>query len=155
MGGRGRRAGGDMKISGGDKLERALREMIEKVTNASTVEVGFLENSTYPDGTSVPMVAAIQEFGSGNIPSRPFFRGMINDKSPEWPDAVAGLLVDNDYDAKRTLEQTGAAIKGQLQEAITEFVGVPLSPKTIARKGFDAPLRETGHMLNSVDYKVE
>lgn len=146
-----------VKLSGGDRLERALKEMSAKLTNAATVDVGFLEDATYPDGTSVPMVAAIQEFGapSRNIPPRPFFRGMINDKSPEWPEAVAELLKDNDFDARKTLELTGSAIKGQLQEAITEFDGVPLSPKTVARKGFDKQLVDTGHLLNSVDFAVK
>ena len=131
--------------------------MSQKLSSAASVEVGFLEDSTYPDGTSTAMVAAIQEFGapSRNIPPRPFFRGMISDKSPEWPEAVAGLLHENDYDAKRTLELSGAAIKGQLQEAITKFDGVPLSPKTVAAKGFSKQLVDTSHMLNSIDFKVE
>jgi hypothetical protein len=101
------------------------------------------------------MVAAVNEFGNAKTPPRPFFRGMIQDKSGEWPDAVANLLVDHDYDAKAALELTGQAIKGQLQEAIQEFSGVPLSPKTIARKGFSKELIDTSHMLKSVDYDVK
>jgi hypothetical protein len=80
---------------------------------------------------------------------------MVADKSGEWPDAVAGLLKDNDYDATKTLELTGAAIKGQLQEAITTFVGTPLAPATIAKKGSSKELVDTGHMLASVDFIVK
>jgi hypothetical protein len=122
-----------VKISGGDKLEKALAAIAEKVSKASAVDVGFLEGATYPDGTSVPMVAAIQEFGApkAGIPPRPFFRSMIADKSPEWPAAVAGLLKANDYDGAKTLGQTGEAIKGQLQQAIIDTSDPPLSPVTL------------------------
>lgn len=146
-----------VSLKGGDKLEQALKDLSAKVKTASTVRIGFLEDATYPDGTSVPMVAAIQEFGAParNIPPRPFFRNMISNKSGEWPKAIGDLLEKNKYDSKKTLEQVGAAIKGQLQQSIVDFDSVPLSPLTIAKKGFDKQLVDTGTMLRSVDYEVE
>jgi hypothetical protein len=80
---------------------------------------------------------------------------MIAEKSKEWPAAVGSLLVANDYDAEKTLGQTGEAIKGQLQESIAKFDKVPLAPSTIAAKGNDKQLVETGTMLNSVGYEVK
>lgn len=142
-------------ISGGTKLEKALAEISKKVTKASELDVGFLADATYPDGTSVALVAAFNEFGTSKSPPRAFFRGMIKEKSPEWPDAVGDLLVANGYDGTRTLEQTGAAIKGQLQEAITVYVGPPLAESTVARKGNDKALIDTGTMLKSVAYRVK
>ncbi|RWI39488.1 MAG: hypothetical protein EOQ93_32255, partial [Mesorhizobium sp.] len=106
-----------VELSGGDKLAAKLAEIAKSLQKAVSVDVGFLEGATYPDGTSVPLVAALNEFGSRDTPPRPFFRGMIEDKSPEWPDAVGNLLVANGYDAEKTLGQTGEAIKGQLQAA--------------------------------------
>ena len=144
-----------VQLSGGDKLAEKLAEIAKNLQKAASVEIGFLEDATYPDGTPVALVAALNEFGSGDTPPRPFFRGMIADKSPEWPDAVAGLLLANDYDADKTLGQAGAAIKGQLQGAIVAYVGPPLKPSTIARKGNDKQLVDTGHMLASVDYAVK
>ena len=145
------------EIKGGTKLAAALSAIAENISKASTVQVGFLEGATYPDGTPVAMVAAIQEFGAParNIPPRPFFRGMINEKSGAWPDAVSSLLKANDYDAAKTLAQTGDAIKGQLQQAIASFAGEPLAAATVARKGNAKQLVDTGHMLASVDYKVD
>ena len=142
-------------LTGGDKLQARLSEMAKKLSSAAAVEVGFMADSTYPSGESVAKIAALNEFGSEKAPPRPFFRGMINDKSGEWPDAVADLLKANEYDGRRTLEQTGAAIKGQLQDAITVYVGPPLSPVTIAKKGHDKQLVDSGVMLRSVDYRVE
>lgn len=143
-------------ISGGAKLEAALKEISEKATSASLVRIGFLENAKYPDGTLVAMVAAIQEFGAPKvgIPPRPYFRNMIAAKSGEWPKAIGNLLKVNEYDAAKTLGQTGEAVKGQLRQSIVDLVSPPLAPSTVARKGFDKPLIFSGHMLNSVDYEV-
>lgn len=58
-------------MAGGDKLMAHLDRILERVKSAQAVRVGFLEGSTYPDGTSIPMVAAVQEFGgSMKIPAR-------------------------------------------------------------------------------------
>lgn len=58
-------------LSGGDKLQAYLDRLLARVSSAQAVRVGFLEGATYPDGTSVPMVAAVQEFGgSMSIPER-------------------------------------------------------------------------------------
>lgn len=145
-----------VEIRGGDKLEAVLGGIVKKLAEPGTVRVGFLENATYPDGTSVPMVAAIQEFGApkAGIPPRPFFRNMIAAKSAEWGPAVGAALVANDYDVHRTLAQTGDGIKGQLQQSIVDTNSPPLAASTVERKGFAKPLVDTGHMLNSVDYDV-
>lgn len=145
-----------VKISGGDKLEKALAEIAKKVSKPGTLNVGFLEGATYPDGTSVPMVAAIQEFGAPakGIPPRPFFRNMIAAKSPEWGDGVAQALKAKDYDTTEALNLVGEGIKGQLQDSIKTTNSPPLAPSTVKAKGFDTPLIDTGHMLNSVDFEV-
>jgi len=50
-------------FSGGAALEAKLREIADKVGKAKTVNVGFLEGSTYPDGTPVALIAATNEYG--------------------------------------------------------------------------------------------
>ena len=144
-----------VSLSGGEKLEKALAEIAKKATNASSVAIGFLSDATYADGKSVAMVAALNEFGHDNVPPRPFFRGMIQEKSPEWPDAVGDLLVANKFDAAKTLKATGQAIEGQLKEAITVYVGPPLAQSTIDRKGNDKQLIDSGTMYRSVDSRVD
>lgn len=124
-------------LKGGDKLQAALDKIAANASKAATLSVGFLEGSTEPDGTSIPMIAAIQEFGApkANIPPRPFFRTMIAAKSPEWPAAVGDLLKANDYDAQKTLGQTGEGIKGQLQQSIIDTNAPALSPVTVMLRG--------------------
>lgn len=143
-------------ISGGDKLAAELAKLASQVSKAATVRVGFLEKATYPGGTGVAFVAAIQEFGapSRGIPPRPFFRNMIAMKSKEWPAAIGALLVANDYDASKALRLTGEAIKGQLAQSIRDTNSPPLAPSTIKRKGHAKPLIDTGVMFQSIDYEV-
>lgn len=123
----------DRVISGGAKLEARLKEISAKVSKAGTLRVGFLEGATYPDGTSVPMVAAIQEFGApkAGIPPRPFFRTMIAEKADTWADALGRNLVAQDYDTHKALEAVGMGIEGQLQESIIKIVAPALSPVTL------------------------
>lgn len=146
-----------MPIKGGDKLEAELQRMAGAVTSAETVKVGFLAGATYPNGTPVAMIAAIQNWGAprAGIPPRPFFSNMIAAKSPEWGPATGALLIANDYDAAKTLAQVGEAVSGQLRQSIIDTNAPPLAASTVARKGFDKPLVDTGVMLNSIDYEVK
>lgn len=123
----------ETKITGGEKLEKALADIARKLSNGATVRVGFLEKATYPDGTPVAAVAAIQEFGAprAGIPPRPFFRNMIADKSGEWPEGVKGALQAANYDSEKALGIVGAAIAGQLRQSIVDTNTPPLSPVTL------------------------
>lgn len=143
-------------IAGGAKLEAALRKISEKVDRGTTLRVGFLEGATYPDGTSVPMVAVTQNFGapSRGIPPRPFFTNMVTGKSPGWGPKLGRILAKNGYDADAAMHLMGEGIKGQLQQSITDTNEPPLAESTIAAKGFEKPLIDTGNMFNSVDYEV-
>jgi hypothetical protein len=80
---------------------------------------------------------------------------MVAKEGPGWGDALMEVLKASGYDADRALELMGEGIKGQWQQAIRDFWGVPLKPATIARKGFDKQLIDTGHMINSVAYEVQ
>jgi hypothetical protein len=145
------------KVTGGEKLRKALGEIGRRLSGPSTVKVGFLANATYPDGKPVAMIAAIQEFGAprAGIPPRPFFRNMIRAKKGEWPKGIATQLKATNFDVKKTLELTGQAISGQLRQSIIDTNSPALAPSTIARKGHAKPLVDSGHMLGSVDYEVK
>ncbi len=58
-------------VSGGGRLDAYLREVAAKLDAPGTLEVGFMEDATEPDGTSIPMIAALNEFGGTvTIPAR-------------------------------------------------------------------------------------
>lgn len=146
-----------VKIKGGEGVRRVLQGMAEKLKRPATVRVGFLEGATYPDGTPVAMVAAIQNWGAprAGIPPRPFFTNMIADKQDSWGPATAELLARNDYDATATMTLVGEGIAGQLRQAIVDTNEPALAESTIKRKGSSKALVDSGHMLNSISYKVD
>lgn len=144
------------EIKGGDKANEYLRSIAEKLDHVPTLKVGFLAGATYPDGTPVAMIAAIQEFGApaAGIPPRPFFRNMVAKYEKEWPAGIATQLKETNYDAGQAFDRVGQAIAGQLQQSIRDTNEPPLAPSTIKRKGFAKPLIDTAHMINSVGYEV-
>lgn len=147
------------KISGGVKFRAVLTKMAAKLSKPGTVRVGFLEGSTSSDGQSMPLRAALNEFGheyNGVVtPPRPFMRNAIAAKSGSWASGIAFQLKATDYDVNKTLSLTGMAIEGDIKQSIIDFTTPPLSPVTIAKKGFDKPLVETGDMLNAVASEVK
>lgn len=174
-------------VSGGDKLEKYLKNLSKRITSGGTLKVGFLEGGpVYPDGMSVAEVATIQEYGSPvhHIPARPFMRQTVLDREKEWPIRMAKLIVANDYDGRKALDQFGKTVVVDIKESILDVESPPLSPVTIAIRAWKAknpgqkpdveairrslrngntpdlsgastkPLIDTYKMINSVAYKV-
>jgi hypothetical protein len=131
----------DGVLSGGGKLDKYLTKTAAHVGSRQEVSVGFLSGATYPDGSSVAMVAAIQEFGapSVGIPPRPYFRSMIAAHKAEWGDQLGRVLVAQDYNGTAALGSMGQVIAGELRESIVALTAPPLSPVTLM-------LREMRHL---------
>ncbi|HHY1079307.1 TPA: hypothetical protein ACVZQQ_004043 [Yersinia enterocolitica] len=140
-----------------------LLEQVSKSLESKQVKVGFVDGSAYPDGTSVAMVAAINEYGnpSNNQPPRPFFRNAISEKSGDWAETVSrGIRAG--IDTTQVLEVVGAQIKGDVQESIATLMEPKLSDATLhirkTRKVLpnqsDKPLVDTKVMIGDVNYEV-
>ncbi len=145
-------------FSGGEKLGEFLKQMAASLETGAAVRVGWPgasdpgeaegdgeKGATYPNGTPVATVAALQEFGAprAGIPPRPFFRTMITDKSGGWGAAVAANLKATDYDAAKTLGIVGQGIADQLQESIRNLDEPALSPVTLMLRSL-YPVRSEG-----------
>ncbi|HAF5679617.1 TPA: hypothetical protein G8N93_004240 [Salmonella enterica] len=152
------------KVTGGRQFRQKLKQAADNLKSGKSLKVGFLEGATYPDGTPVAYIAAINEFGrmvSGRAGElyyqlpRPFFRNMIADKSPEWGNEMARILSSNNFDMGVALDLMGQHIRDQLTASIIGFESPPLAESTIKRKGFEKPLIQTGHMKGSVEYSVD
>ena len=132
----------------------ALDEVEKQFSNIQ-LKVGFLEGATYGGVIPVPMVAATNEFGNPahNQPPRPFFRNAIAEHEEEWKEQAA-LLIERGDDIEEVFSMLGTIIAADIQQSIRSLDSPPLSPVTIARKGFDNPLIDTKNMLDSVSYEV-
>lgn len=148
-----------VEIAGGVKYEEWLRKVAAKIGRVGAVRVGFLEDATYPDGTSVATVAAIQNFGAParGIPPRDFFSRMVREQSPRWGVRFARLLQQNDNDVEKSLTLMGAGIAGQLREAIVETNTPPLSAVTLMLRKMrqdDPDLEVTGATVGEAARRV-
>lgn len=137
------------------------KDYLEKFINVrgSRVEVGFLpDGPKYDDGTPVAFVAGVHEFGSDNVPQRPFIRSTVNNKGNEWSAMVNAYLKENGVE--KTLEMLGEAAHRDMQNTIEEFIPPPLAKETIRRKTKKGngnptlPLVDTGLMIKSISYRV-
>lgn len=87
-----------------------------------------------------------------NIPARSFFRKTVRTHKGEWIKALPSLV--SQHGAAKGLELVGKAMKGNLVESIMTWTDPPNSKATIARKGKDAPLRDTVQMSRSIGVEV-
>ena len=106
-------------------VTRKKRNYNTHLLKQGVVRVGFFPESRYDGGKSVAEVARYNEFGLG-VPRRSFMRPAVFEKKTD----LVNLL-------HRQYRQP------------------PNAPSTIKKKGFNAPLRDTHLMLNSVRYQAE
>lgn len=156
-------------IKGGDALKGALEKIAAAASSKAVAEIGFMENATYPDGTKVAFVAAMNEYGDKNRPPRPFFSDTVAKRGAAWGHNLGVALKKFNFNAGAALALTGQGAKEDIEASIRAFTSPPLAESTIAQKssgkskvkkvqgvlGPAKPLIDTGHMLNSVSVRVK
>lgn len=145
-----------MIIVGGDKL----KDFINKVAKQKArVDVGFFEESTYPDGTHIAEVAIDNEYGIDNIPPRPFMQPTFDDNKTKWVKIMKNTASTQgkDINLKQILSTVGVVAMTDIKDKINWWSesGSPRNAQsTIDKKGFDSPLIETGAMRDAIIFKV-
>ena len=123
-----------MKITQDNSGSEALEKLADQIKKSKR-EVGFFESATYPDGTPVAYVAAIQEFGNpaGNNPSRPFFRNAISQNDGWKPLATKAMsaVVEGRIELNQALNQMGLKMAADVKDSITDGSYEPLSNITL------------------------
>lgn len=136
----------------GEWLKKVIKECDDK-----EICVGFNASSgTEEDGTSIVDIAAWNEFGTENIPSRPFMRDTMRNNREEINSFLASSMkrMMNGSEPEKVMNQVGSKVKGMMQKEIRDGEFEPNKPSTIAKKGSDKPLIDTGRMRQSVIYIV-
>lgn len=141
-----------MTITRQGSLEQALNRLLVK-NDVQHVKVGILDNSRYPDGTSVASVAFWNEYGTKIIPPRPFFRDTIKEQKSNWA-KLAKDAIGMGYSVDHTLGLVGAQMQTDIQYTIMTFTTPPNAPYTVMKKGTQSPLRHTLLMHDSIKFEV-
>ncbi|ACR29217.1 hypothetical protein [Burkholderia glumae] len=151
------------KVAGGAKLDAALARYLDGSTK--TMRAGLLEGSTEPDGTPTALVGFWNEYGTTrttdtgaveHVPPRPFMRTTSIDKAARWAKIVGAMLQRNGGDFDAALRAAGEAAVTDIQKTIGDWSNPPNAPSTIAKKGFDGPLRGSAAapMQHAVAYDI-
>lgn len=147
-----------MAVTDRDLGWKAIKREVERAQRRE-VAVGILQGSTDSEGTSIAEYATYNEFGTGDVPSRPFM-------AMSFDENVAAINSDFNRQSKRlvagevTAEQAltiiGQKHAGRVQNTITGRNILPaLAPSTIAaKKGSTKTLVDTGAMVDAVQIEI-
>lgn len=92
-----------------------------------------------------------------NIPARPFMRLAWTNFKANHTKVYAKLaksIVGRRTTPEQALAQVGMELENQIAKSIKSGQWVANAPSTISKKGFDKPLIDTAHMLQTVNSKV-
>ncbi len=141
------------------KSNTKLLDRLAKLQDGS-VAIGFFAEDTYNEtGIPVAQVAYKNEFGGmgefGQIPRRPFLRRTIHEQEGNWARNAVKAFKDTEFDTDKAMGRIGESARGDVVQTIHKIASAGgNSPDTVARKGFDSPLIETGRMSKHVKSKV-
>lgn len=88
------------------------------------------------------------------IPPRPVMRAVVSDNKDNWIKSI-GELIKIHGDAKKSLLLLGEHVKGQFVESVLNWSDPPNAASTVAKKGFNAPLRNTAQLSRSFSVELE
>ena len=138
-----------------DKIEKELDYL-----KTHTVWVGFVggEADKKVDGVAIYMYANFNEYGTSNIPSRPFFRTALNNNRKyikEQLKELLGKVATGKITGELALKSIGLEVQGLIQDSIKNGNWEENSESTIvAKNGSGQPLIDTGSMLRAVSFEI-
>lgn len=160
-------------INGGEKLMATLKKLAEA---KGVVKAGIPEGATNQNGVSIPMYAAMNEFGGRiavtpkmrgflgatkgihlrkgkqyiDIPSRPFLRQTVEKQRKQWVEDLGKLLT-----AGRSVADALEIMGGRMAENIrAEVKAGNFVPNRWPKPSGNPPLYDSGDMVASIDYEV-
>jgi HK97 gp10 family phage protein len=108
-------------------------------------------------GKSMAQIAAENEFGTTNIPARPFMRTSFDENLQRISNAISSeydKIIDGQSTVKRSLNLIGLFMTDLIQQKIRAIQTPPNSKRTIAIKRSSKPLIDFGQMIQSVRHRV-
>ncbi len=141
-------------------IDRGWNNIVRELEKAKGMEVavGILEGSQN-EGESIAEYATYNEFGTDNIPSRPFMATSFDENVAEINSDFkrqADAMVQGKRTANEALTVIGQKHAGRIQTTITGRNFPPrLAPSTVAaKKGSTKTLVDTGAMANAVHISI-
>ena len=140
--------------------DRGARALVARLRKGLTVHVGVVGPRADAMHTEAKMpvgqLAAIHEFGIG-VPERSFVRATIDQEESRAKGLLrrTGERIWRAIAPKQAARQLGEQMARAMVATIEANIPPPLSEVTIARKGHDLALVDTGQLIAAVGYTVE
>lgn len=139
-----------------DKNPNAIKDRIAAMKPV-TLKVGVqgTEASRVHGQVTIVDIAAIHEFGLGDVPERSWLRAWYDENEAE---AIAKIrkgmekVIAGEYTVETVMTALGAWAVASIQARITKGISPPLEPATIAAKGSSVPLIDTGLFRSSITF---
>ena len=146
----------EVRTTGGRRLREITRNAGKGGVKA--IRVGFLGNERYDDANRTPVaqVAYWNEFGTEDIPQRPFARqGNAHIERGMGEQIRIGIDPERMVIDRALANRLGEYAAGEWQQSITDLREPPNAPRTIKAKGSSNPLIDSGRMRKAVTWEVE
>jgi len=129
-------------------------------TNPAATKVGFNKGlGKYPgQNVSIFEVAMFNEFGTEDMPERPFLRVTVKENRQEYLSIIKNLLnamLWGKMPADTAIKALGLKAVADIKNKIDTLSEPPNADLTVDIKGFDNPLVHTGLMKQSVNFEVQ
>lgn len=128
---------------------------LEDLDGVFSLSVGVMDGATNVEtGAQVAEYAIYNEFGTKRIPARPAMRATLDANADRYVDGLGNMLISG-TDPETALDTLAQVVEGDIKRNIAEWQSPPNAPATVARKGFNAPLKETGAYEQAITSRVD
>lgn len=147
-------------MSGVTDRDKGFEKIIATIEDLAKkeIKVGILENAGhYPDGVPIVDVAVWNEYGTSNMPSRPFIRqcyALNSEKAYQMLGKAVDLILSGGQ-PEAALTKVGAWYQNRMKHTLQTYPWQPNTASTIARKKGSKPLIDTGLLLKSISYQIK
>lgn len=126
------------------------------------LRLGVKDGATRSDGKAMGDILRWNHYGTETIPPRPVLRNAAEKIIPQNKKRIEAYLMNlvrNPREAKRLetvlLQSLGAQCVREARDEIDTSERLQHNaPRTVAKKGFDKPLEETGELKKALAYEV-
>lgn len=150
-----------MAVKDTDKGYRETLRTLLSLDGATAIYVGVRGDAgESEDGTPLAQVAAANEFGTDRIPERSFLRSTVDAQQGAYEDLLEQVVTEAVDGGglpalDRGLDRIGLTAVADVQRTMRDLKDPPNAPSTVARKGSDNPLIDTGRLRQSISHEVK
>jgi hypothetical protein len=140
------------------RRDSSLWKTLSKGAFGGQVLVGIPEGSGSKGGESLAQIAMWLHDGTSRIPARPFLSMALDGRLSHVKAMITRLakgVLEGKLEPHRALELLGQWARDRVVEGIDLGIAPENADSTIARKGSQTPLIDTGQLKTSITWVVE